>query len=398
MYSLERLLHHFYIPGRRSLGLMLLLINYSVSQLAAGMAGMFGVLFIFELGVSVVEGLVAVILFFGLQRLMVAITVPLMGRLIIRAGYRWGRLLGLGCLAIKLSLLTQVTSGDVWLLGPALVLGGLAISGYYLGYHGIFLDDNDDDRLGEQMGLITMTGRLSLVVAPFLAGFLIDNYGFALMFAVAVGLLVVSVVPLMLMPHHDHKEGFEMKKVWRLLRAEPGMVGSVGWWHVVNTAQTFFWPILLFLLAGGSHIMFGLVGSLVMIINSLATYLTGKTYDRRPLRRGFWLAAGLVVVSNIWRYTAGSFIWAVGADGLNRLVNPFWWMKIRRYALGVGERVNSLVFAAGWELVVCGGYLVGLMAGGVLLITSGVRWWTLILLTTVGTVMSVTSLKRSVSE
>jgi len=394
MYSLERLLHHFYLPGRRSAGLTALLVNYSISQLAAGMAGMFGVLFIFELGSSMMEGLLMVMLFFGIQRLVVAISVPLMGKLIARAGYRWGMLLGLGCLALKLALLTQVTGRTMWLLLPALVLGGLAISGYYLGYHGIFLDDNDDERIGEQMGLITMAGRLSLMISPFLAGLLIDGYGFSTMFAVSVGLLMISVVPLLLMPHHEHKESFKVKKVLGLLNSEPAMVGAVWWWQFENAIQAFFWPVLLFLLAGGSHIRFGLIGSLVMVVNSLAVFLTGKMYDKRPLRRGFPLAAGMVIVSNVLRYTAGSFVWAGLADGLHRLVSPFWWMKIRRYSLGIGEKANSLVFAAGWELIVTGGYLAGLVVGFGLLALSGGEWLWLILPTTLGAVLSVKSLRK----
>lgn len=398
MYSLERLLHHFHLLGRRPAGLTALLVNYSISQLAAGMAGMFGVLFIFELGSSMMEGLLMVMLFFGIQRLVVAISVPLMGKLIARVGYRWGMLLGLGSLAVKLALLTQVTGRTMWLLLPALVLGGLAISGYYLGYYGIFLDDNDDERIGEQMGLITMAGRLALMVAPFLAGLLIDNYGFSTMFAVAVGLLMISVVPLLLMPHHEHKESFKVKKVLGLLNSEPVMVGAVWWWHFGTAIQTFFWPVLLFLLAGGSHIRFGLIGSLVMVVNSLAVFLTGRVYDKRPLRKGFILAAGMVIVSNVLRYTATSFVWAGLADGLGRLVSPFWWMKIYRYALGIGEKVDSVVFAAGWELIVSGGYLAGLVVGFGLLVLSGGKWLWLILPSLIGVGFSVRALNKRVNS
>jgi MFS family permease len=320
------------------------------------------------------EGLWLVLLFFGVQRLVVAVMIPITGSLISKTGYRWMMLLGLMALALKSWLLMQVGVDRLWLLIPALILGGIAIAGYYLGYHGIFLDDNDDQRIGEQMGLITMAGRMALIVSPLLAGWLIDSYGFGSMFATAMVLPLISMLPLLLMPRHERHQGsYATVKVLRLLKKKPRFTRAVWWWHFENALQTFYWPVFLFLVLG-SHIRFGLVGSLVMMVNSLAVYLMGKVYDRRPLRRGYPLGAAMVMISWWWRFVSPTPMMVVGADGFNRLVSPLWWMKIRRQALIVGEKVDSLVFAAAWEFLVTGGYLAGLILGFELLIISGGQW------------------------
>ncbi|MEA3355166.1 MAG: MFS transporter [Patescibacteria group bacterium] len=388
MYSLDRLLHHFHIfrPRRKPTGFEALVVNYTISQVATGMLGIFGVLFIYELGHDLMSGLILVLGFFGLQRLAVGLMIPLAAKGITKIGYRWMMLVGLVSLAIKAFLLMQVTVNNLWLLMVILILGAMAIAGYYLGYHGIFLDDNDDDKIGEQMGLITMAGRMALIISPILAGWLIDNYGFSIMFGVAMSLLIVSLGPLFLMPHHKHNDQeFDFKKAIKLTKRSR-FSKSVFWWHFENAIQAFYWPIFLFLILG-SHIKFGIIASLVMIINSVAVYSSGKIYDKRPLKRGYLMATGLVSISYVLRFLSLNLACVVGADSLNRLVSPFWWMKIRRKALIAGEKVGAMVFAAAWEWLVTAGYLGGLLIGFVILKLSDGQWLWLAVPAIVGVVM-----------
>lgn len=376
MCSLERLAHHLYLPHphKRPKGLEALAANYTISQVAEGMMASFGVLFIFELGGGGFKGLGLMIGFFSLQRLVTGLTVPMAAGMISSLGYRWTMFWGLSALALKAFLLMEVTTGSLWLLGPALVLGGFSIAGYYLGYHGIFLNDNDDHKIGEEIGKITMLGRLALIGSPILAGFLVDWFSFSVMFGAATFLLLVSILPLFLMPKHEHnKNEFSFKKSIKMIKKEDGFFKPVFWWHAENGIQVFFWPVFLFLILK-SHISFGVIGSLVMVINSIAVYTAGKTYDQRPLRRGFRLTAGLVIFSYFLRFFSFDLISAVSADSFNRLASPWWWMKIRRKALIAGEKMEAMVFAAGWEWAVTLGYLVSLLAGGLILWLSRGAW------------------------
>ena len=374
MYSFDRMLHQWNLSKRRPTGFEALSINFAISQIASGMLGTFGVLYIYSLGKDLLTGLSWILMFFGLQRLVVIICSPMVAKGIARIGYRWMMVWGLLSLAAKSWLMMMVDSYGWWLLVPALILGGFSIAGYYLGYHGIFLDDNDDEKIGEQAGLVTMAGRLALMVSPFLAGFLVQGYGFGAMFGVATGLLLISLGPLFLMPHHKHQRSdFKMKQVFKLLKKKQGFSPEVVWWHLENGIQAFFWPVLLFILIG-SYSNFGLVNGAVMLISSLAVFYAGKIYDKRPLRRGRWLATGLVSVSDLLRFVAPSGLMAIGADSFNRLVSPFWWMKIRRRSLLAGEKVKAMVFAVAWEWAVSTGYLASLVVGYCLLRFSNGQW------------------------
>ena len=69
----------------------------------------------------------------------------------------------------------------------------------------------------------------------------------------------------------------------------------------------------------------------------------------------------------------------VSADVLGRLLNPLWWMKIRRFELKFGERINTLVFGVAHMLLESVGAITGLFVGVVLVLYSGGNWvWLLV--------------------
>ena len=91
MYSLDRLLNHFHVPHprRRPTGLEALMVNYPIFHLAAGMMASFGVLYVYLLGDGLMEGLSLILLFFGMQRLVVGLAAPVVAKMISKLGFRW---------------------------------------------------------------------------------------------------------------------------------------------------------------------------------------------------------------------------------------------------------------------------------------------------------------------
>ena len=396
MYSPERILNHFHVPHLRKKpsGLQALMINYPIYQVAVGMMGSFGILFVYLLGADLVSGLKLVVLFFGLQRVVVAIVTPIVARMVFKIGYRWTILLSLLAMIAKTFLLMQVTVVNWWLLGLALVFGGVAISAYYTSYHGLFLTDNDDSKIGQQMGLVTMIGRMGVMIAPLLAGLLIQNFSYNAMFMLAIILLILSSLPLFLMPHHDHrKEKFSVKDAIKLMKKKEGFIDSAAWWHFENGLQSFFWPVLLFSIVG-SFSKFGMIGSGVMLLNSLAVFLSGKLYDKRKLRRGYPLFTGMVAVSNMIRYSSKTIGMGITADSLNRLASPFWWMKIRRNAILDGENYEPMVFATAWEWSACVGYILALIVGYLILLLTNGQWQWLMVPAVVANIVAAVGVRK----
>jgi len=393
MYTFERVLNIARIPTRKTEGLLSLTVNYLLFQFAFGMVSMFGVVFIYQLAENFLLGIFYILLFFTLQRVVVMFVIFPVGSLVSKIGYRWMMIIGLIFLAVKLYFLSITDSLSLWPLVPALVFGGVAITAYYLAFHALFLDDNQDTKIGEQMGFLTMIGRATMIFSPLFAGLIVDNYGFSVMFLVATAILVFSFIPLLMMKHHKrHVGNYSFDRVVKTVSDNPRFSWSLYWWTFTEGIQTFLWPVLL-LSVLGNYTFFGFVGSIVMVANSVSVYHFGKIYDKKNDQKVFLYSGVLVVVTWFARFMSITPVGISISDAMNRVVSPAWWMKIRRYELVVGERVDSLVFGAAHEFVVTFGIVSGLIVGSLILIFTQ-QWMLLILPVFLGTTIATVILTK----
>lgn len=394
MYSIERILYPKFLARPSTDGLVPLMLNYLLRQFALGMVSTFGVLFIFQLTGSFFQGLVCVIVFFGLQRLVVFLTIHPFALIISRTGYRWSMFFSLLALAAKLFLFSITSQDYLWPLIPALILGGCVISAYYLSYHAIFLDDNEESKIGEQAGALDTLERLAMVVSPLISGFIIEAYGFSKMFFLTMFVLIISVIPLLTMKYHKrHVGNYSLKAVLDFIKKRPKTTWSMYMWIITVAIQGFYWPIYLFSIIG-SYKLFGIVGGFVMMVSSIAIYFAGKLYDKRSLKTVFWGSSVLVSITWIGRFLSSTPFVAVAADAFNRLFSPSWWMKIRRQELLAGEEVDSLVFGAAHEYLQSAGVVSGLFIGYLILLFSGGNWVWLTVPAVLGTLASTWILRK----
>lgn len=390
MYSVERILHRMHLHPD---GFTALTYNYFISQFAMGMVGIFGAVFLFEMFDSWYWGLVLVAGFYIVQRVMVMLLLPVAAELLGKIGYRRMMTLALVALVLRLFVLMETTPDRLWILGLAALAGGFYIAAYYLAFHCLFLDDNNDEQIGTQIGFLSLVRRLALVVSPFAAGLVVEQFGFGVLFGVGIFLLLVSLVPLFAMPHHKHSmRGFSMKKVMGQYEEHPHFTKAVLYFNVSQAVLDIYWPLYLLLILK-SYAVLGAVSSGVMIASGVSVYAMGKVYDKRPLHKLFPIVSLLVSVTWGMRFLAQSVSTIVTADMLGRLLNPLWWMKIRRFELRFGERINSMVFGVAHELVTSVGIILGLFVGVILVLFSGGQWGWLLLPGIVGVLFSAWAAK-----
>lgn len=372
-----RLFGHTILRHPELTGVSALTLNYLVMTLAVGMVSTFGVLFVYHLGASPVDGLKLVFLFYFFQRVVVGLISPLAGLLTARIGFRRSIVVAQVALIVKL-LCFSLTNSASWFLVPALFAGGVFTSLYYVAFHALFVTDGVHRKIGEQFGTIAMVGQMAEITSPLFAGLLIERFGFSLMFLTAVVILSFSVVPLFLMEHHLKRDRrFSMRDVAGYLRSNELLQHAALWRYVEDAILAFFWPIYLFLVVG-SYAVVGAIGSVTAIASAVMVYVAGRIYDRRPLRRVYPAASLVVGVSWILRFLSTSAITAGVSDVIHRLVSPLWSMKIRRAELVAGERIPGISFGVAHELVVSAAALTGLLFGYGILLATGNWFWLVI--------------------
>ena len=387
MHRLLSLRRRFIHSKKKPSGLLSLEINYLLVRLASAMVSGFGVIYLYNLGVDFRSGLLWILAFYIGQRLVVAGSLNKLAILVQKIGYRKLMLVSVVLMALKLWFLSISSVANWGYLVGAFVVGGLSLAGYTIVFHGMFLDDNDDEKIGEQMGTITTLGRMAGIIAPFFAGLLIEQFGFSVMFLVAMMLLLVSSVPLWMMPKHKHKKNsYSLKKVKKLIGEHKLFSWSVFLWFISDAIQWSIWPIYMYLILK-SYTVFGAIGSLVMILNSVAVYVSGKMYDKRPLEKVFPAFSLAVAISWVMRFLSKDIISVATSDAINRFFSPFWWMKIRRDELGIGEKYDSVVFSVAHEYIVTFSYIFTLILSvGLLYLFE--RFEVLIIITVLSTLLA----------
>lgn len=374
MISFEKKLYNFHLIEKMRGGYPALAANYMISQFALGLVNLFGIVFIFTLGNNFNESVALIFIYYGLQRLVVLLSIYPVGRIVSKIGYRWPMFVALLFMSIKFLLLSFVTKEALLFLIPSLIFGGIAIPSYYLPFHAIFLDDNNDHKIGEQIGLITMLGRLAVILSPIVAGLIVSSFGFSTLFVTVFFILLVSVFPLFMMnAHKRHEDVFSFGKIVKFLKRHKKTKNSMLAWTFSVGVQDFYWVAYFFLIVD-NYKVFGMVGGFVMLLNSLGIFIAGKAYDKRRNSKLFLGSSLIVAVSWIGRFASPSVIPIIIFDSIARFSSPAWWMKIRRRELVAGEGVDSLVFGAAHEYLTTLGYLGGLLVSYLVLTLSGGVW------------------------
>lgn len=382
----NKLAHPMHVskPG----GFVALEINFLISQFVSAMLTCFGAVFIFQLTEDFFQGILYVFLYYFFQRVVTAVSIPLVTKTTAKVGYRWMMTLGLFFVFMRLLMFSLASPATKWPLVVALIFGGVALPSYYLSFHALFLDDNDDEKVGEQIGTLTMLSRIATVFSPLLGGLLIDTYGFSTMFIIAMIILTFSVIPLFLMPPHRHKVKIRiLPEIFKTIKDNGNHSTSIIFWHIQDAIQAVYWPIFMILILG-SYSLYGSIASGVMVVSGIAIYVSGKLYDRKQHKRLFISSSYGVGVTWIMRFLSKNSLSIVFSDSLNRLASPFWWMKIRRQSLLIGEKIDNLVFGASWEYLVTIGYLVGFLSGYILLLISGGEWKFLLIPALLGVIVT----------
>ncbi len=360
----------------RLTGLTALTANFFLSQLAMGMVATFGVVYVYQLGTTWTQGLLFILGFYGLQRIVALMVAMPMGYLLQQRGHRRVMILSLFFLAGKLFFLVLGQGHLPAIIGAAL-FGGVYLGGYFVGFDGLFLTDGHGRHLGREYGWLIMMQRIGGMIAPVLGGLLITYLGFSSMFLASLLLVVVSCWPLWVMERHRHRDKvFSFRLVRTFVRTYPTVSLEIFLHSMVESILTFFWPLYLLMVMQGSYSALGGLLSVVAVVSSIGVYVVGRLYDARPLRKFYPYASMLTALMYGLRFGVLGIPLTVGiTDMVGRFISPFWWMKLRRFEFEFGERHDRIVYSVVQEMLLSVGMLVGLALGvGLLVITANWVW------------------------
>lgn len=240
-------------------------------------------------------------------------TVSLLYMIFLAPGMKVINHIGFSHSLILGGVLSVVMNGLLFLLTPdnadqLFVPIMFAMVGYWIfhwvPFHVDFTLFSTHEHRNRQVSMYMATIAFMGVVGPILAGFIIANAGYQVLFGVAVALLLAATISYAFVPETNTKFQWSIKHTWRQLFARKYRNVLIG--EYANGAEQvvnlIVWPIFLFEILDGDVLEIGAVSTVVVAVTVFVQLFLGKYLDghssslRTTLRYGSFLyAVGWIV-------------------------------------------------------------------------------------------------------
>lgn len=190
-----------------------------------------------------------------------------------------------------------------WMLTPLVVLMVLYRIFHWVPYHVDFTAFTKGGERGRDVSLMFATIAFMGMLGPILAGYIVQNSGYPILFAIAVVLLTLSGISYMFVPAVDEKFTWTYKETVQQLLSPKFRNVFVG--EMANGAEVIIsliaWPIFLFHVLNGNMLEIGALSTVIVAVTIVVQLIVGKHMDGKgsnkiqTLKRGSMLyAAGWV--------------------------------------------------------------------------------------------------------
>ncbi len=265
-------------------GMRAFYINAMLRSLAFALVGIFTPVYIYKimrevLGGGMKEGLIALVIYYFLVRLTVFVSAIPFSKVIEKIGFRRSVGVSVGLLIGYFLALFGATKfwGLVYVAG---LLLGLNIPLYWISRSSVLSIDGDKKEVGKQMGFLSTMDRLGAVLGPISGAFIIDLWGFRGLYLLAFVILLISLVPLLSMPHHKHRNGVSWQGFRHWLvdkRFYHQAIGTVSR-TFDDYSATIVWPLIIWLM-GIKFDTMGWIFSLMGLVFLFWRLVSGMMFD-----------------------------------------------------------------------------------------------------------------------
>ncbi|MBI4120632.1 MAG: MFS transporter [Parcubacteria group bacterium] len=276
-----------YFTQKLNKGFVLLFTSQAIRKTALSLLSVFLPIFLFQI---FDENFFLVLAFFGVAAALYAGFLPLGMQFMNRFGFKRAIILGssLGMLYFAILAFTD-KSNALFLIPIAIGVSTLFKLFYWIPYHVDFAKFADPHDRGKGVSLLFALVSFAGVVGPIVAGYILDQTSFGVLFGVSVLLYAFSLGPLFKLPEVNESYRWGYKETWRKLFSreyrDPFIaITALG---VENIIAVAVWPLFIYLLLKGdlfdvgavSTIIFGAVVILQLGMGKFLDVGEGKRYQ-----------------------------------------------------------------------------------------------------------------------
>lgn len=172
---------------------------------------------------------------------------------------------------------------------------------YWVPYHIDFAKFTDKKNRGKQVSILFATITFFGALGPVVAGWVINNFGFSMLFVISIILFALAVLPFSIVPRTHEKFVWSYKQTWEQLSSRKNRHVILGLMAngAENSIGLIVWPIFIFLLLDGNYLEVGALSSFIVLGTIILQLFAGKYIDKMTKKEDM-LKVGSVLISIGW--------------------------------------------------------------------------------------------------
>ncbi len=280
-------------------GFLSLLLSKSIIRIAGGLLGVFVPIFLFKYFNENIEWVVGwYVAGSALYVVSLGAGAILMSKIGWRKSLRFGSIFG--ALFFVSFYLSDKMSVDIFIISSLFFLTIHRVF-HWIPYHVDFVKFTDKNSLGKEIGVLGAITSIIGVVSPMIAGFILSEFNFTVLFAIAIAVYLISIVPLYFIPKTHEKFSWGYIETWKHLFDRNKRMLLVGRFAdgAEQAVGLVIWPIFIFKILNESYLQMGAMVTLITGVMIILQLLVGKYSDDKNMRRKF-LKFGSVLYSLGW--------------------------------------------------------------------------------------------------
>ena len=158
---------------------------------------------------------------------------------------------------------------------------------YWVPYHVDFVKFTDGKSRGKQMAYLTVLGYLISIGAPLMAGVLLSQSSFEILFMIAMVILTIAIIPLFKISETKARFEYSYFGSWKELFKKSRRHTMVA--YMADGAQDLvgivIWPIFIYQILEKQYLAVGAITALIIIGTVVLQIFVGEYTDKFPKRK-----------------------------------------------------------------------------------------------------------------
>lgn len=290
--------------------------SVAIMDLALAMVMIFEPIYLYSIGSSIPQ----ILLFYLVVYIGYFALIPFGARFARRYGYEKAMMVSSPFLiGLYVFLFAAKDPSSVW-IWLAAISYALQKTFYWPGYHADFAKYSELKEEGREVSNLVVISSIVYIVGPFLSGVIITILGFKALFVIVSLLILVSNIPLILVPERFTPLPYSYADSYKRLfskNSRRAFFASLGF--AEEFVVLVIWPIFIYLTVK-SFFNVGIVVALATFVTMLVTLYIGRLSDAAKNRHEI-LKGGSVLYAFVWflRFLAQTPVGVFVVDTLSRI-------------------------------------------------------------------------------